>query len=312
MDNYNKQQQQKSPTLSKLQEMLFIFFPLRNILCTQSNPNKSWSDAQTCHMSHFAFPVCFSSTGESWAGCSKASLKITIAHKSALLSLCAACLLVKAEWITGWSHRCHVIGWDDTPQRANGCPRWQHCLFFVFWTWFIVVPLFRPPIPISSWPEEVFFRGVRCGRSRVENLLSLQWEKEREERERKRVHPCCFNPPLHSQTQGCCILIGEREEGRVQLIRSNQPCIDHWSGTVSGFSPSSPLPQSPPLSPPLPFPSAHIRASGPVDRGGPPWTSTVRGWCSSGTYADHLHVQREGVSLGQSRRGLWSPGGGPV
>lgn len=109
--------------------IIVILFPLQNILCTNrikiSTKN---SQMHKCHMSHFVLPVFLnSSTQESWAGCAKASLFIS--RKSAFptiqLSPHSVLLFIgqsrmNCRMVT---QRCHVIGWDDTPHRANCCPR---------------------------------------------------------------------------------------------------------------------------------------------------------------------------------------------
>ena len=180
-----------------------------------------------------------------------------ISHNPALLSLHAACLLVKAEWITGWSHRGVMWLVEMILHRERTVVQDDNLVIFFFffvWTRCIVVPQFIPPRPQVG--------GVRGVRSRMEwrtCFLSLQWERENET-EREKVLP--IRPSIrvlstHSSTPpnpgAAAMPIGEQEErggagstdqGSVAISQ----CIDQWSGAVSGSSPSSPLhlPQSPP------------------------------------------------------------------
>lgn len=102
-----------------------------------------------------------------------------------------------------------------------------------------------------------------------------------------------------------------KEEGQVQLIRDQwrSVCVfirdqEQWVGPAPPLSYTYPDVPLPPI-------LAQIRAAGPANRGGPPWPSTVRGWCNSGTDAGRLREQKEEGLLGRSRRGPWSPGDGP-
>lgn len=193
----------------------------------------------------------------------------------------------------------------------------KHCSFTV-----------SPSHPTCSCPDAVLYprrwgvRDVRESRVEWRTCSGLHDEKEHEterEKEKNSVHPCSFlHPatPSHGWLLHCWSVSKRREKGRVQLIRDQRQSVsvlisdqEQWVGPAPSLPyayPSSPTPHPPPDISPL------LIAAGPVDRGGPPWPSTVRGWCSSGTDAGHLHVQREGVSRGQSRHGLWSLEGGPV
>lgn len=198
--------------------------------------------------------------------------------------------------------------------------------FFKVWTWSTVVSPFHPPTPPAAVQMQSFTpaggESEMWGRAEWngEPVLVFMMRKRERDRERKRekLRPSVFfPPPCHTVTRrAAALLIGEQEEregagSTDQGSAAISQCFDQWSGAVSGSSPLSPL-CLPQFLHPTPDISPLLIAAGPVDRGGPPWPSTVRGWCSSGTDAGHLHVQREGVSRGQSRHGLWSLEGGPV
>ena len=345
MDNYNKHWKKKG----KIKQFFVglpqfyvschncnsFFFPLQKHSLYEQNQNlsKSFSDAQICHMSRsvlsvFFFPLSTLSTLENWADCAKASVCISRRPAFPTTQLSSPSML-RVYWSKQNESQdghievsCDWLRWYSTESELlSKMTISSFFFFFLFvWTRCIVVPQFIPPRPQVG--------GVRGVRSRMEwrtCFLSLQWERENET-EREKVLP--IRPSIrvlstHSSTPpnpgAAAMPIGEQEErggagstdqGSVAISQ----CIDQWSGAVSGSSPSSPLhlPQSPPPQHTSHHISTHIRAAGPADRGAPPWPSTVRGWCSSGTDAGHLHVQKEGASPGQSRRGPWSLEGGPV
>lgn len=292
-------------------------------------------------MSHV--PVCTSclflgsSKPQSWAGCAKASLFIS--RRSAFHPHPSSALPPRCVFIgqSRMNHRMLTysrgVMWlvEMIIHREWTAVQDDSIIFFFFhlvWTWCIVVPLFRPSA--CSCPDTVLYAhgwGVRGVRSRMEwrtcfslyseNESMRQREKEREkEKDSPSIHVLSSNPSS-PQPGAAAKLIGEHEE------REGAGSTDQGSVAISLCIYWSVIRSSewvqPLLSPtPNPVPKTHtphepcIRAAGPVDRGGPPWPSTVRGWCSSGTDAGHLHVQTEGVSLGQSRHGLWSLEGGPV
>lgn len=173
-------------------------------------------------------------------------------HKPALLSL-SPLLFIGQSRINHRivAQRCHVIGWDDTPQRTSCCPWWYCIFFFKFdWTQCIVFLWFRPLLRISSSPDVVLYtHGWGWGQNREENLFffSLQWERENEiEREHKSIHYCSFHPSLHVQIWPATMLIGEQEErggagsadqGSVAISL----CVDDQEQRVG---PAPPLPQT--------------------------------------------------------------------
>lgn len=111
----------------------------------------------TCPLLNSFLLFLNSSTLESWAGCAKASLFIArrsaFPYDPALLPLHAACLLVKAEWITGWSHRGVVWLVEMILHREQTVAQDDIIVFFFFffflvWTWCIVVP--SPAVQVQS------------------------------------------------------------------------------------------------------------------------------------------------------------------
>lgn len=268
----------------------------------------------------FFFPLNSFHTRElSWL-CQSFSVYIQttcISHNPALLSLHAACLLVKAEWITGWSHRGVMWLVEMILHRERTVVQDDNIVIFFF---FCLNMMHCSSTIHSSTPFRWGESGVWGAGWSGEPVFVFTVRKREWDRERKSpsIRPSIRVLSTHSSTPPtpgllqCWSVSKRREEGRVQLIRDQWRSVsvlisdqEQWVG------PAPPLPYTSHQSPPHHI-STHIRAAGPADRGAPPWPSTVRGWCSSGTDAGHLHVQKEGVSLGQSRRGPWSLEGGPV
>lgn len=114
---------------------LFFSF-LQNILCTNriKISNLRFSDAQqkkliSCPVQNFfLFFLNLSSKLEGWAVCAEEEYpgsyaahiqKHCISHNPALFFLGAACLLVEAEWLTGWSRRGAVWLVELIPRRES-------------------------------------------------------------------------------------------------------------------------------------------------------------------------------------------------
>lgn len=276
----------------------------------------------TCPVLYFLFFFSLStlSTLENWAGCAKASVCISRRPAFPTTQLSSPSML-RVYWSKQNESQdghievsCDWLRWYSTESELLSKMTILSFFFFFVWTWCIVVPLFIPPRPSGGGSQ-----GCE-EQDGVENLfLSLQWERENEtEREKvlPSVLPSAFFPPTppRPRPRGCCNADrwarGERRGGFNWSGISGDQSV-YWSVIRSSEWVQPLLSPTPPTSPPHHI-STHIRAAGPADRGAPPWPSTVRGWCSSGTDAGHLHVQKEGVSLGQSRRGPWSLEGGPV
>lgn len=121
-------------------------------------------------------------------------------HKPALLSL-SPLLFIGQSRINHRivAQRCHVIGWDETPQRTCCCP-WWYCIFFKFdWTQCIVFLWFRPLLHISSFPDVVLYtHRWGWGQNREEILFFVFFTVRKREWDRKRtqVHPLLFFPPI--------------------------------------------------------------------------------------------------------------------
>lgn len=199
------------------------------------------------------------------------------------------------------TQRSHVFGWDDTPQTASQ----------IMILYFFVGLLEHDAVYCSNTPPAYLqlFRchGVECP------CLSLQWERKINDtdREQKSIRDCFPIHPPHPDL-GCCNSDSRRkEEGQFQLIGDQWWSVcglirdqEQWVGPAPPLSYTNPDVPRPPI-------LAQIRAAGPANRGGPPWLSTVRGWCNSGTDADRLREQKEEGWLGQSRHGPWSLEDGP-
>lgn len=90
---------------------MYFFFQCKNILYTNrigiSTEVSQMHRYVTSPILHFLFFLLFHTRvlSQMCQSFTVYTQKICISHDPALLSLCAACLLVKAEWITGWSHR---------------------------------------------------------------------------------------------------------------------------------------------------------------------------------------------------------------
>lgn len=208
----------------------------------------------------FFFPLNSFHTRElSWL-CQSFSVYIQttcISHNPALLSLHAACLLVKAEWITGWSHRGVMWLVEMILHRERTVVQDDNIVIFFFfvWTWCIVVPLFIPSRPSGGGSQ-----GCE-EQDGVENLfLSLQWERENEtEREKvlPSVLPSAFFPPTppRPRPRGCCNADrwarGERRGGFNWSGISGDQSV-YWSVIRSSEWVQPLLSPTPPTSPPPP------------------------------------------------------------
>lgn len=259
----------------------------------------TFSDAE---MLHVPFGTsCFSKffpTRWPWCSLTVCTRKIRLFHYPTLLLLHAAIYWTKQK--KSWSHRGVMCLVEMILHRQR--PRKWYCIFCGFVrTWCSV--LFKHP---PAYLQLSRCHGVECP------CLSLQWERKNDtDREQKSICDCFPIHPPHPDL-GCCNSGSRRkEEGQVQLIRDQwwSVCVlirdqEQWVG------PAPPLPYTNPdvLRPPI---LAQIRAAGPANRGGPPWLSTVRGWCNSGTDADRPREQKEEGLPGQSRHGPWSLEDGP-
>lgn len=165
----------------------------------------------------------------------------------------------------------------------------------------------QPPSPCSSPAVQVSWSGVL--------LLVFTVRKKEWHRQRAKVHPWLFPHPsiLHILTWAAATLTrGGKRRGRFnwsgtsgdQSVYESEIRSSEWVQPL--LSPTPTL-----MSPFHPSILAQIRAAGPANRGGPPWLSTVRGWCNSGTDAGRLREQKEEGWLGQSRHGPWSLEDGP-
>lgn len=220
-----------------------------------------------CHMCHFCtscFSQPFYTRALSWL---RQSIAVSIQRicvspqTNTPLPPCC-CLLVEAEWLTGWSRRGvmwlveMILHREQIAIQDNNIVVFCFmfcCLFFfcccclnmMHCTSIVQTP---PPSSRCGRPHPQVGSQGRVEQNEVESLfLSLQWERENEtEREHKSIHHGSFHPSLCAQTQAAAMLNGKREErGGVgstdQGSAAISLCIDQWPGAVSGSSPSSPL-----------------------------------------------------------------------
>lgn len=216
-------------------------------------------------------------------------------------SLAPCChLMDKAKKKKGWSHRAVVCLAEKILHRQR--PRNRYCIFCLFVRLWCMVLFKHPPAHLQLSRCQ----GVECP------CLSLEWERKNDtDREQQSICDCFPVHPPHPDL-GCCNSDWRRkEEGQVPLIGDQWWSVSAWIRDQEQWvGPAPPLPHTNP-GVPLPPILAQIRAAGPANRGGPPWLSTVRGWCSSGTDAGRLRERMEGGLLGQSRHGPWSLEDGP-
>lgn len=253
-------------------------------------------------MSHIPFGTsCFSKfflTRWPWCSFTVYTWKISLFHYQTLLFFNAAIDWTKQKKVGLTEESCVWLRWYSTDSVQDNDIVF-FCLFVRSWC----IVLFKHP---PAHLQLSRCHGVECP------CLSLQWERKNDtDREQKSIRDCFPIHPPHPDL-GCCNSDSRRkEEGQVQLIRDQwwSVCVlirdqEQWVG------PAPPLPYT---NPDVPHPPilAQIRAAGPANRGGPPWLSTVRGWCNSGTDAGRLREQKEEGSLGQSRHGPWSLEDGP-
>lgn len=212
---------------------------------------------------------------------------------------------------------CDWLRWYSTESDLLSKITMSQVGFFLFvcllvWTWCILVPLLRPlPLQLcNSSPPHPWVSCWGWGGETSKNggpvffFFALT--------ARKRTHLPLLFPSIRP---AAVMSISEPERGGAGPTDQGSAviglCIDRWSGAASGSSPSSPHTPTPRDPIPTHF-WPRIRAAGPEDRGGPPWPSTVRGWCSSGRDAGPHRARREEESQGRSRRGPLSQEGGPV
>lgn len=210
----------------------------------------------------FFFPLNSFHTRElSWL-CQSFSVYIQttcISHNPALLSLHAACLLVKAEWITGWSHRGVMWLVEMILHRERTVVQDDNIVIFFF---FCLNMMHCSSTIHSSTPFRWGESGVWGAGWSGEPVFVFTVRKREWDRERKSpsIRPSIRVLSTHSSTPPtpgllqCWSVSKRREEGRVQLIRDQWRSVsvlisdqEQWVG------PAPPLPYTSHQSPPTTF-----------------------------------------------------------